>query len=169
MIKRTRKNPRLNDIDIFVKNNSIEFEKIMRGGEATIYYFKLNNSLLVNNVLLKSGEYSLKIYSDKLTQNNHGGLSTKKISKLELLSKYGLIPKIYTITKRYIISKYIHGITVSDFQFEYPDHMDEVNEKIEKLIKIWEKLGFSHDDLSEDNILVSNKGSIYFIDPYVKN
>lgn len=34
MIKRNQKNPHLDDIDVFVKNNSIKFEKIMRGGEA---------------------------------------------------------------------------------------------------------------------------------------
>ncbi len=168
-IKRKRKNPHLNDIDDFINDNSVKFEYITRGGEGIIYYFKLNKLLRLNNILLKPSEYSLKIYNNKFTQNNYEGLSPKKILKLELLSKYGLIPKIHIITKKYIISKYIHGITVSDFQIEYPEYMDEINNKIEKLLKIWDKLGFVHDDLSEDNILVSNKGSVYFIDPYIKN
>lgn len=164
-----RKNPHLEDIKEFVKSNSSEFIYLSTGGEGDVYYFKLNKRLILNTEILQSGEYVLKIFSDKRTQNNQGGLSSKKINKFLLLSKYGLIPKIFVISKKYIISKYIDGQTLSDFQFEYPGHMDEMNIQIDKLIKIWNKLGFSHDDLSEGNILISNKGKMYFIDPYISN
>jgi len=171
MIKvfRKKKNPHLENIEEFIKSNSSEFIYLSTGGEGSVYYFKLNKRLILNTEILQPGEYALKIFTDKRTENNKGGLSSKKINKFLLLSKYGLIPKIFIITNKYIISKYIYGQTISDFQIEYPEHMDEVNHQIDKLIKVWNKLGFEHDDLSEDNILISDKGSIYFIDPYIKN
>lgn len=98
-ITEKRKNPHLNDIEDFIKKNSSKFEYLDRGGEAKVFYFKLNKSLVLNTEILKPGEYGLKIFDNNITQNNIGGLSNKKIDKLKLLSKYGLIPKIYVITK----------------------------------------------------------------------
>lgn len=167
-ITEKHKNPHLNDIEDFIRKNSSKFEYVSRGGEAKVFYFKLNKSLVLNTEVLKPGEYGLKIFKYD-PGKDYNGISNKKMDKLKLLSKYGLIPKIFIITKRYVISKFIHGTTISEFQAEYPELMDNVNDKIEKLINIWKKLGFDHGDLSEDNILISENGSIHLIDPYIKN
>lgn len=163
-VKRKRKkNPHLNDIMKYVENNSTYFENIGTGCEADVYLFSINKSLVLNGNILKSGEYVLKIY------DNDSILSTKKLEKLELLSKYGLIPKIYIITKKYIIMKYIHGITLWDYIEKYPYKMPDIKDKIDSLKIIWKKLGFEHDDLNWANILVSDKESVYFIDPHYRN
>jgi len=164
-----KRNPHLKDIEEFIKSNSSKFIYLSTGGEGSVYYFKIIKRLILNTEILQPGEYVLKIYTDIRTQNNQGGLSSRKINKFLLLSKYGLIPKIYVITKKYIVSKYISGQTLSDFQTEYPEYRDDINIQIDKLIKIWNKLGFDHGDLAEHNILISNKGNVYFIDPYISN
>lgn len=166
-ITRKKKNPHLEDIEYFIKNNSIDFKFISRGGEGKVFYFKLNKNLIINSNVLKSGEYALKIFDNiGYSQNNKKGLSYDKINKLLLLSKYGLIPKIFIITKKYIISKYIHGTSYDEFEYNNP----KVDSRIEELLKIWKKLGFHHGDVKSDNILISNDlKHVYIIDPYIKS
>lgn len=162
-ITKQRKNPHLEDIKKFIKDNSVDFSKLGSGAESDSYLFLTNKSIVLNGNILKSGEYVLKIY------DNDSILSTKKLEKLELLSKYGLIPKIYIITKKYIIMKYIHGMIYYDFVRSYPEIKDIIDNKIIKLVQIWEKLGFIHDDLNQGNILISDNYSVYFIDPYLES
>lgn len=158
-----KKNPHSNDIEKYIKNNSIDFANIGAGSEADVYLFLIDKSLILNTKILKPGEYVLKIY------DNDSILSTKKLEKLELLSKYGLIPKIHIITKKYIVMKYIHGMILHDYINKYPYKMPDIKDKIDNLKIIWKKLGFQHDDLNWGNILVSDKESVYFIDPHYGN
>lgn len=163
------RNPESTTIEGFIKINSADFKFISRGGEGKVYYFRLIKSLVINNEILRSGKYTLKIFDNKLTENNLNGLSIKKINHLELLSKYGLIPKIYIITKNYVISKYISGTPYYYIKREFPEYIEIIENRINELIKIWEKLGFNHGDLSEGNIIVSdNMKHVYLIDPFIE-
>lgn len=159
-----RKNPHLN-IEEYLSENSIEFKVIGRGAEGKILYFSINKNLIIDTKILNPGKYTLKIYYP----NNK--ISLTKINKLILLSKYGLIPKIYIINNEYVISKYIEGIPFSKLKRSVsPYYLEEIRYKIHKQHLIWDKLGFNHGDLVDSNIIVSNDlKSVYFIDPYVEN
>lgn len=162
-ITKKRKNPHLEDISQFIRKNSNEFYKIGQGAEGVVFYFKLNKSLILNTKILKPNEYILKIY------DFGGNLSLKKIKKLLIYSKYGLIPKIYVITNKYIVSKYIDGYSLNYVLAHFPNSYDNIYYKIDKLKEIWNKLGFNHDDLKAENILFSKDlKSVYFIDPYIE-
>lgn len=159
-----------NDIEFYLKKNSENFSKIGSGDFAEAHMFKLTKRLFVNNKFLNKGIYVIKIYySDEL--------KTYEINKLTLLSKYGLIPKIYIITKYYIIMDYIDGYTLEYIKSEYFKRNytnDEywkirkyIDDKVNNLRIIWDKLGFYHGDINPKNIIVSkNLKSVYLIDPW---
>lgn len=156
-MKLKRKNPHLYDIEKHIGENSSKFKYLSSGAEGDVYYFELNKSIVINTEVLKSGKYVLKIFSYDL--------GPKQINKFIKLSKYGVIPKIYVITKRYIIMKYIVGNLYYYFKKEHPEKLKSINNKIEDLIEVWEKLDLKHGDLSEGNIIIGKNDSVYFIDP----
>ncbi len=156
-MKIKKKNPHLYDIEKYIGENSSKFKYLSSGTEGDAYYFKLTKSIIVNTEIIKSGEYILKVYSYDL--------QPKQINEFIKLSKYGVIPKIHAITKRYIIMKYIDGSLYYYFKKEHPEKLGLINEKIDYLIEIWDKLGLKHGDLSEGNIIIGKNNSVYFIDP----
>lgn len=164
MIKRKvlkRKNPHLKDIKKYLQLNSIKFKKIGFGGEADVYYFKINEPIIINAEIVEEGEYALKLFRKDIP--------IKLIEHNEILSAYGLIPKIYVITKKYIITKYIDGKTLADIKDDLSSsQLNYINEKINNLDEIWRKLGFRHLDLTSGNILISKDlKKVYFIDPFL--
>lgn len=156
-MKIKKKNPHLYDIEKYIGENSSKFKYLNSGTEGDVYYFESYKSLIVNTEILKSGKYVLKIFSYDL--------GPKQINEFIKLSKYGVIPKIYVITKRYIIMKYIAGDLYYYFKKEHPEKLKLINNKIEDLLEIWDKLDLSHGDLSEGNIIIGKNNSVYFIDP----
>lgn len=156
-MKTKRKNPHLYDIERYLGENSSKFKYLSSGTEGDVYYFESNKSLIINTEILQSGKYVLKIFSYDL--------GPKQINEFIKLSKYGVIPKIFIITKRYIIMKYIAGDLYYYFKKEHPEKLELINEKIDYLIETWDRLGLKHGDLSEGNIIISKNNSVYFIDP----
>lgn len=159
-----------NDIESYLKKNSENFSKIGAGDFAEVHKFKLTKRLFINNKFLDKGTYVIKIYySDELKRF--------EINKLILLSKYGLIPKIYIITKYYIIMDYIDGYTLEYIKSEYfkRDYTNDeywkirkhIDDKVNNLKIVWDKLGFYHGDLNSKNIIISkNLRNVYLIDPW---
>lgn len=159
-----------NDIESYLKKNSESFSKIGSGDFAEVHKFKLTKRLFINNKFLDKGTYAIKIYySDELKKH--------EIDKLTLLSKYGLIPKIYIISKYYIIMDYIDGYTLEYIKSEYfkRDYTNDeywkiriyIDDKVNRLRIIWDKLGFYHGDLNPKNIMVSKSlKNVYLIDPW---
>lgn len=159
-----------NDIESYLKKNSENFSKIGSGDFAEVHKFKLTKRLFINNKFLDKGTYVIKIYyADELKRF--------EIDKLTLLSKYGLIPKIYVITKYYIIMDYIDGYTLEYIKSEYfkKDYTNDeywkirkyIDDKVNNLRIVWDRLGFYHGDLNPKNIIVSkNLKSVYLIDPW---
>lgn len=92
------------------------------------------------------------------------------------LSKYGLISKIFIITKNYFIGKYINGYTLLEIKEKYEhdeitnEEYSKIDEKLDHLIYIWRELKFRHDDLHDENILISKDlKHVYLIDPTAYN
>ena len=164
--KNKRKNPE-NDIKNFLSNlqpyENININNIGKGDFAETYKFHINNSkILPNNKTLYSGNYLIK-------RQLNIKLTISEIKKLQLLSKYGLIPKIYYIDERYQIMDYIKSINL--FRLLYHHTVSDENRliifnKIKKLIKNWHNLGFCHGDLLNlQNYLITNSYKVYIIDP----
>lgn len=152
-----------------IVSHSKKFKLIREGGNATAYYFVLNKKIIVNNIFL----YSNKEYVLKINFN----ISLNCLNLLKKLSKYGIIPKIYTFIDKHIIMDYIPGITLYKFRMELElleseelkEEYDYVYQQYKKLEKILFKLqGFNKWDFNLGNILVSrknNKWRVHLIDP----
>lgn len=159
-----RKNPHLEDIEEFIENNSSKFKYLNKGVEGKVYYFKLNRKLMLNTEILQPGEYVLKIL--------HEGkkYSLDHIDQLKLFSKYGLVPKVFVVTKQYVVMKYIRGTTLKHLEKSLKqEEIWAIDNKVEKLHNIWKKLGFqSYIDPNEANVLVSDDMKhVYIIDPFL--
>ncbi len=168
MIRIKKKNPHLEDIEEFVKNNSSKFRYLDSGVEGRVSYFKLDKKLVLNTEILKPGEYVLKTFHPWTKYN------FEILQKFKLISKYGLIPKIFVITNKYIIMKYIKGRRLSYFwnnskEFE-KTKLTKLDDRVNELYDIWKKLGFDkYIDHSDENILVSEDlKHVYIIDPFSK-
>lgn len=168
-VKLRKKNPftNTNDVKNYVAMNSSSFKWIGDGAHANVYKFKTNKKIVLQTKILSPGEYILKIL-----KNEDEYWNTDQINYLTILSKYGLIPKIFIITKNYFIGRYIHGFTLSEIEEMYND--DEIDRKLYlsildkyyKLLDIWYKLKFKHNDTHNENILVSiDFKHVYLIDP----
>lgn len=183
-MKRLIKNPHLNDIEEFIKQNSIYFEPLEPGGEAYTYLFQTDKTLILNANLLYPNVYVLKVYhfdyQKRMYGENFSGLSLKKINKFLELSNYGLIPKIYTITKKYIIMDYVEGKTLRQIKKEYGPGsaiVRKITDRISKLEDIWRgKLKLERvvpDRGNDGNFIVANgfetakQPKVYIIDPRI--
>ena len=155
----------LNELD---PKNKINFEFIGEGYFGETYYFEINNNKLSHNVLLKSGKYILKVFKTNKDKGIHPP-SEKEIKYLITLSKYGLIPEIYIINRRFEIMKYIDGETLWN-HVDNKGHLDgSYLVKLDKLVRKWHSLGFAHGDLGDDNILITKNNKLYLIDPLFDN
>lgn len=157
----------LNELD---PKNKIDFKFIGEGSYGETYLFKLDQNKLFQNTILKPGKYILKVFKE-CKEEDIELPSSSEIKYLTKLSKYGLIPEIYIMTKEFNIMKYIEGVDFcdySDFFFKknIPPNIDRIVNNIEKLIQTWHKLGFAHGDLACSNILISKNNRVFFIDPY---
>jgi len=168
-VKTRKKNPftNTNDVKDYISKNSIYFRWLDQGFYSDVYQFKTDKKLVLNTKILNSGEYVLKIMKSSTYH-----WRTDEIEYLEKLSKYGLIPKIFIITKSYLISKFIDGYTYSEIKEKYhygeitEEDFLEINHKIDYLTSVWYKLNFNHRDLHDGNIMISkNFNKVYFIDP----
>lgn len=144
--------------------NVLNLKEIGHGTFATVYYFKLDKRSFVINTLLQKGEYVIKIY------DTGRELEYEDQKYLLLLSKYGLVPKIYYADSNTIIMKYIDGITLNKFHRLNNDLTlwREIKTRIGELYDVWYKLGFNHKDLHDENILIAKNHKVYLIDPYEK-
>lgn len=168
-VKTRRKNPftNANDVATYIENNSISSEYLDSGAHAEIYKFKTDRKIVIATKILPPGEYILK-----LLKSEYLYWKPKQIDYLIKLSKYGLIPKIFIITKNYFIGRYINGYTFLEIKEKYErdeitsEKYLEIDDKIEHLIYIWKELKFYHNDLHDENILVSRDlKHVYLIDP----
>lgn len=169
--KNSRKNPYLQSnakkiLSNLDPNNKINFTFIGEGSFGETYLFEISQNKLFQNIILKPGKYILKVFKE-----NERELvelpSTSEIKYFNKLSKYGLIPEIYVMTKEFNIMKYIEGITFCHyFENNISPNIDKIVTNIEKLIQTWHKLGFAHGDLACSNILISKSNKVFFIDPY---
>ena len=165
--KQKRKNPNLEFFadKILSELNTDKFEFIGEGNFGEIYLFEINQNKFFENTILKPNRYILKVFRRTLT-------SIEEINRLKILSKYGLIPKIYIITSDFIIMRYIKGITLLKFEKYNQDNPKLIHSiliKINNLIKKWHSLKLYHGDLGDDNILITEDNKVYFIDPYFNN
>ena len=174
MIKRKvkavkRKNPftNTNDVKDYISKNSYLFTWIGSGAQAKVYKFDLAKKIVLQTKILIPGTYALKLLT-----HSRNYYDKYQIDYLTILSNYGLIPKIFVITKNYIISKFIEGHTYSEVKEMYKSkEIDresylKIADKIDSLLDVWYKLKFRHDDIHDDNIIVSmNLNKVYLIDP----
>lgn len=151
--------------------NNIKFKYLSHGSFSEIYYFEVKTS-----GKLKPGKYVIKIFN-----KYQDVVDSDTIEYLLKLSDNNLIPEIYYITDKYIIMKYIEGVTLksitkintaNDWIIESDlytfDELNTILLNIVKLLKKWHRLGFAHGDLHSDNIIISKLGKIYLIDPKIE-
>lgn len=168
------KNPYLDDYASLIleeldPKNKIDFKFIGEGYFGETYYFELNQNKIFQNVILKPGKFILKIFKTSREREIHPP-SEKEIKYLITLSKYGLIPEIYIINRRFEIMKYIDGEKLSDHIRNNNNHLNEnYLVKLDKLVRKWHQLGFAHGDLGDDNILITKNNKLYLIDPLFDN
>lgn len=173
-VKTKRKNPDLESdaekiISQFGKN--IKSKYLAYGYFSEIYYFEIKTS-----GKLKPGKYVLKIFN-----KYQDVVDSDVINYLLKLSDNKLIPEIYYITDKYIIMKYIEGVTlksitkintINDWIIESNlytfNDLNNILLNVVKLLKKWHRLGFAHGDLHSDNIMIS-KGNVYLIDPKIED
>lgn len=179
--KQKRKNPKLKyEIEEILSNfypnsNDIKIEYIDKGLHAHTFKIKLDSKKIYNNTVLFPDTYVLKTLLEpsdsdhRLDREVWKPITIKGINRLKILSKYGLIPKIYYIDKYVIIMKYINGVSLqrlldSSNKLHWKEYFKIINRANELRLK-WKELGFQHGDLHDGNILITNSGKIYFIDP----
>lgn len=152
--KNKKKNPHFeNKVELLLKPyNPTNIKFIDEGFHGEIYSF-INNS---NR--LKSGKYVIKILRTALSSDDRAYLKS--------LSNHGLIPKVYEIKEYYYIMKFVNAKTLDSIytKFSKSDLKIIVNE-IKKLVAIWHKLGYAHGDINTRNIMITESGKIYIIDP----
>lgn len=164
--KKRRKNPEkeiiefLEDLKPYEDNIQIEF--IGKGSFGETYTFEiLYPKVLDNGQILYSGKYLLKRFINRPCKN--------EISHIMILSKYGLIPKIYYMNKNYVIMKYIKSVTLHSLiknQYLSISETKLIFNQIRKLIGKWHDLGFYHGDLDNlSNMLITENEKVYLIDP----
>lgn len=163
MIK-IKRNPHLEDVEKYIINNSVNFKHLGFGAEGNIYYFRLNKKLILNTEILQPGEYVIKIFRTFMDY------SPNQIRQYLSISKYGLIPKVFVITKKYIVMKYIKGQTLAKlYKTLSGDQYLDIRQRVNELSDIWYKLGFGElRDSNEENVLVSDDlKHVYIIDPFL--
>lgn len=163
-IKR-KKNPQKENLVRILLNNSDDYQFLGEGSEGEVYYFMLGEPLKLNKDILEEGEYVIKIYFDT-------ELSENQIKYLQKLSNFNLIPKIFSISRNYIISQFINADSFSRViknSRRWSSERKLVYENIKNLISKWHSLGYAHEDLNPDNenILIDKKLNVYFIDPSI--
>lgn len=159
--KKGRKNPY--DTSNFALNllPNIEFKELSDEGQfAQTYKFVFNSETRIFDKLLNKGDYVLKIY-----RNNYN-LNEDQISYLLKLSNLKLIPKIYIITDKFIIMKFIHGKLFYEYikNITYKE-FDILMNRLKNVIYEWNKVGYEHGDLSSRNIIIDHNNNINLIDP----
>lgn len=171
ILKKKRKNPEI-DIIEFLENlkpfeKNIKTQSLAEGGYGETYIFQINNrKVLDNGQILKPGEYLIKRFFNN--KDDGPPISKKEIAYLSKLSNYGLIPKIYHISNKYVIMKFVEALPLSvyfDNDMLSESDADKITERLYFLISKWHKLGFAHGDISYTNILVTSKKQVYLIDP----
>lgn len=153
--------------DLAKKLLNTEFKELSdTGAESETYYFKLDNSKIINNISLNKGEYVLKIRHN----NSSYILTNEEILYLQELSDKNLIPKIFIITPNYIIMKFINGDTLNyllNNRLLSRNQFIKIYKQIVNLKNYWHSLGYFHGDLIKSNIIVDENLNIQFIDPNI--
>ncbi len=162
--KKKRINP---GIPSNVKNllhGNVEINFLDSGAEADVYYFENKDDIIVDNYLLQPGKYILKYYFNKFLYS-----SSKQIRYLTKLSDKKLIPKIYIITADFIVMKFIEGTNLEKLldkgRYKSLSSKKELIDNIKNELSKWHNNNFIHNDLSPSNILISNNGKVWLIDP----
>lgn len=157
--KKRKRNPTF-EIEASQILNNIDFEYLTEGKSGEIYIFQLKSNNIIQDVDFHSGWYILKIFKTQL--------SNKEVEYFKFLSDENLIPKIFLITRNFMIMSFIKSQTLSEYQKK-----SKINSKILKQIRIlidkWHDAEIAHGDLHEDNILIDSKQKVYFIDPSFNN
>lgn len=118
---------------------------------------------IVDNYLLKPGKYVLKYYFRDYLDRKH-------INYLKKLSDKKLIPKIYIITGKFIVMKFIEGRSLEELLdrnfYRSVLAKQDLIKKLKKELEKWHNHNFIHNDISLANIIIS-EDKIWFIDPDV--
>lgn len=176
MIKRkkiikVRRNPRdLRTDDIAsVTLWTIPYKFLGEGGNAAVYKFKLKSSKVLHplkyfdsdsniKVKLSPGEYVLKI-------ETRGTYDSLEIKYFKELSDLKLIPKIHFIDDKIVIMDYA-GKSYAEMGHKLSESkIKQIKDRLEKLLKKWHRLGYSHGDINEGNIVIDETGVPSLIDP----
>lgn len=148
--------------NLFYGNVDINF--LDSGAEADVYYFENKDDIIVDNYLLHPRKYILKYYFNKFLYS-----SSKQIRYLKKLSDKKLIPKIYIITSDFIVMKFIEGTNLEKLldkgRYKSLSSKKELINNIKNELSKWHNNNFIHNDLSPSNILISNNGKVWLIDP----
>lgn len=165
--KTKKRNPNLEKIADEILQ--IPFEYLSMGGDAETYVFEIKKPDIIDNVLLPKGKYVLKIYFP-----NERKIDPSTIKYFKSLSSKKLIPKIYVITKNYIIMEYIEGNTMlkllennknfDDKTYTTPGQWYKIFRMIEREVNNWHTKNCAHGDLNPGNIIIQ-KDKVVLIDP----
>jgi serine/threonine protein kinase len=166
MIKVKNKNSKCRNPDnnkLFLEEYfpDIKFTLFAGGKDKEVHKFTISKSIIIDNMIIKPGKYVILLPHEFIEYYD-----VKLLNRINLFSKYGLIPKIYVYNKNFIIMKYIEGDNLSDVfhKFNKQEKIKIVN-KIEELISVFHKLKFVHGDLTIANVLITSAGKLYIIDP----
>lgn len=164
MIKITRNKRKNPTIPYNIKNIlrfADDIEYLASGAEADVYYFEMINEDIVDNFILSPGKYVLKYYFREQLDRKH-------INYLKKLSDKKLIPKIYIITNKFTVMKFINGKSLEELinngRFKSLTSKRDLIEKLKKELQKWHNHNFIHNDISLENIII-DEDKIWFIDP----
>lgn len=130
------------------------------------YYFLLNKPNKIENINLPKGEYIIHISNKKY--------ESAYIKKLQILSLYELVPQIFIIGENYIIYKFLRKYMILENykNHKYFDFIDQKRSILNTIIKNltkWHTIGYGHNKISLQNILIKSDTEILFINPAKTN
>ena len=161
--QKRRKNPVLKSRvdEILTELNPLYVMYLAEGDYAEIYKFAIDKNEEIENVILKKGTYVIKFLKIGEVFND------QDISYLKKLSKLKVIPRIYVITKKYMIMDFIKADTLR-YRLDRMEHPGKKLRLIMNLQRMIDRLhdkGIAHGDLHFENVLIDENDDLYLIDP----
>ena len=115
----------------------------------------------------QGGEVYLDKFKEQIIKILHQPIPIVAVKYLMKLSALKLIPQIYEISPTFIIQKYVKGKTLDKLLMKRISYSEALKliDRIKTHIQDWHDLGYGHGDLTFENIIVTSKGKVVFIDP----